>query len=313
MGVLIEPYREEEKIRKEMQIARQLRDRRKSKELELQLVALYIKYGEHFKMSERPNSREAISFLKKALKMIPDHSIGNYRIAHLYYRSKNYENAALHFRNAIESKIPAPLNEIQTYLTQLFLANSGILIAKNIVPYMQELQDEGYVENHPLVEKYRHELLVTTEETIERLYYRKISKTREELIPYEEHTRLIENNPKDTVLLIIDEVGTYYIMLGKLLSKIHFVDFLLLYTILLSEKPVTNTNICEKLINYDDPDHNYEPNEDKIRKEISRLKEEISFWDEMIEDSQIGRKTARGLKQGLKFIVLCKVADQLPD
>lgn len=164
-----------------------------------------------------------------------------------------------------------------------------------------------------LVEKYRHELLVTSEKTIDRLYYRKVSRTGEELIPYEDHFILMEENPEDTILLTIDEAGNYQIKLGEKMKRIHFVDFLLIYTILMSEKPVTNTMIFEKLFYYDDPDHKYIADEQNIRKEINRLKDEIPFWGTIIETSKIGRKTGRRLKHGLKFFVLCKVWDLLPD
>lgn len=185
---------------------------------------------------------------------------------------------------------------------------------RNWEPSIDELQVNSCVEDDPLIKKYQHELLVTSEKTIDRLFYRKVSITGEELIPYENHFIMIDENPNDTVLLIIDEAGAYYIKLGGERKRIYFVDFILIYTILMSENPITNEKICQKLFNYNDPDHGeYNPNETKIRRELSRLKEEIPFWDEIIETSQIGRKTGRKLKPGMNLFVLCKVWDQLPD
>lgn len=312
--ILIDLFKEEEELTKKIHEAKKSRDWKQVKKLKLDLVAFYVHYGEHFKMSDSANPDEAIYFLGKALKLVSNHAIANYRLAHLYYQKNLYEKAALHFRNAIDSNIPAPLNDSQTYLAHLFLANSGILIAKNIVPSIEKLQLISCVEDDPLVEKYRHELLVTSEKTLDRLFYRKVTRTEEELIPYEGHFILVDENPNDTILLIIDEAGAYYIKLGKKRKRIHFVDFILLYTILMSEKPITNERICEKLFNYNDPEHGeYNPNETKIRRELSRLNREIPFWDEFIETSQIGRKTGRILKQGMKLYVLCKVWDILPE
>jgi hypothetical protein len=311
--MLMDLFKEEEELAKKIQEAKNQKDWKQVEKLKLDLVAFYVHYGEHFKMSDRANPDEAMYFLEKARKMIPNHAIANYRLAHLYYRQNLFEKAALHFRTAIDSTTPTTLNDIQSYLAHLFLANSGILIAKTIVPSIEKWQVKSNVEDDPLVEKYRHELLVTSEKTMDRLFYRKVSRTREELIPSEDHFILMDENPNDTVLLIIDEEGAYHIKLGEKIKRIHFVDFLLIYTILMSDKPVTNEVICEKLFNFNDPDREYIPNETKIRRELSRLKEEIPFWDEIMETSQIGRKTGRSLNQGMKFFVLCKVWDQLPE
>jgi tetratricopeptide (TPR) repeat protein len=304
--MLMDIFKEEEELAKKIQEAKKQKDWKQVKKLKLDLVSFYVHYGEHFKMSDRANPDEAMYFLEKAVKMVPNHAIANYRLAHLYYRQNLYEKAALHFRTAIDSSTPTTLNDIQSYLAHLFLANSGILIAKNIVPSIEKWQVKSNVEDDPLVEKYRHELLVTSEKTMDRLFYQKVTRTQEELIPYEDHFILMDENPNDTVLLIIDEAGAYHIKLGEIIKRIHFVDFLLIYTILMCETSITNERICEKLFNYNDPEHGeYIPNETKIRRELSRLKEEIPFWDELIETRQIGKKKRPKFKTGHK--IFCTV------
>jgi hypothetical protein len=310
MGELIHPYEEERELKRALRVAKDGRDRERQDKIKENLIKLYVKYGEYFKMSDYANPHEAIHLLEKAITMKPSHSIANYRLGHLYYRNEKYEKAIPYFHKGLNSDEPQPLTPTQAFLSNLFIANSAIHMTKQAVKKMETMQDDMKINmDEDMIDSYRMEMDISSQETLDRLYFRKLTKDGESVISNERYINLLDFEVNG--LLLVKDGDRCSIKYGMNIAIINHTSFCIIYTILRSKDMITNTEIHEKLIGREMENTIIE--EDNIRQIFSRLRDVILFWDEVFDSGRVGRRTGRKLKPGIEYMILCNASDLFPD
>jgi hypothetical protein len=310
------PHERENKLKSIIREAAKQKDYTTVKQAQKSLVKLYVLFGEHFKMSDKPDPRIAEYFLKKAVSLQKDHPIANYRLAHLLYRREDYVGAVTHFERALAGSEGEGLNESQEMLANMFMANCGIYITRHALNEIEAMEDNPYIQlDDQLVAKYRPEMEVTDEKMLNRMYYRKITPEGEQTIKDDQLLCVLNEQPKNQVILRVLDDGK------KLFYKNHDpidlepTSFYILYSILRANHPVTGQDIMKKI--YDVLEE--EISHDTIRQTFSRLQRRIPFWDEIIQSVQVfhhetnRRRTARTRAEGITYCIICRAGDVMLD
>ncbi|MGM8365798.1 tetratricopeptide repeat protein [Virgibacillus sp. W0181] len=309
------PIEKERLLRGRLLDARKSRDREVQKEVERLLVQLYVRQGEYFKMSDRPDPRIAEENFKKALQLQRDNPIAHYRLAHVFYRKEAYGQAASHFEKALTGSITEALNDTQRQLTYMLLVNCGILMAKEALKELEEEDANLYVErdvNDSLIDKYRRELLVNSERALARSYYRLIT---------EEGERIISDHYADEmdgtgeVLLYKGEEGKFLVFSNER-YQLSPTQFTVMYYFIKSKSGLTLEGINQQLEHQLD-----EVRGDAFRRALSQFRNSIPYWQSFVEESRLDRDQA-GDQRGriiikkmplIRYSILVQASEILPD
>jgi tetratricopeptide (TPR) repeat protein len=307
---------EERKWSAKLDEAIKQRDRVATKKAHSTLVKLYVRYGEYFKMSSKPDPRVAEHYLKKAISLQKDHPVANYRLAHLKYRKEEYTSALAYFERAIEGSTSEGLNDSQELIANMFMANCGLVIARQALMEMDTLADKPNIHfDEALVGLYRPEMFEAIGNLLEIKFYRKITSDKEELITEDKVQLILDEKPSKQVLFCLIDDGMYVFYKGYQPIKLEQPSFNILYFLLKAEKLMTGEDLIECL--YDGMREEIGP--DVIRQSFSRLSRRIPYWDEIIQTEQIlhhgtgRRRTARRRADGISYCIISRVGDLLPD
>lgn len=149
--------------------ARRAGNREEEERCRKALVRHYVYFGEHYKLSDRPSPAEAKYWLRKALKLGGRHPLANYRDAHLLYRENEYEQAAWHFRKALDGTPEEGLNDSQALVAHAVLVNCGLLMANEALREVHFARDNAFRDlDAGLVDEYCKKMLVDNEEMLSR-------------------------------------------------------------------------------------------------------------------------------------------------
>ncbi|HJV46989.1 MAG TPA: hypothetical protein VJ824_14820 [Bacillota bacterium] len=297
------PHEEERVLLEKQKEAVRRRDHKAANNFCNALVALYVYYGESFKMSEQPDPTAAKYCLKKALKLNKDHPVANYRYAHLLYSHRDYAQAGFHFKKALDGNHREGLNDTQALIAQIFTVNCGILMAKEALREIDFLQNNLHaVFDGKLKAKYIERLLVDSEEMVAQHLYVKITPSGEqEHISEDRFTAEQSINGNAGVCLCVTPTERVIIYRGvpKTLSQ---TEFYVTHTVLMSEVWIQVKEIYDALSNG--------PLEETItpaavRQSLRRLSREISFWDSIVESKTRGSYSVRKRRSGVEYKLLC--------
>lgn len=312
MNTLFMPH-EQERV-----LIKQLREAASPEEKELiknKLVALYVQFGEFFKMNTVPDPYSAKKSLEKALRFQKDHPIANYRLAHLLYRKGEYLKALTHFSRAIEGSPVAALNDSQMMLARMFMVNCGILITRESLEEIEELKEDARVTfDEDLISRYQNEIYASNVESLDRILFRKITSDENKIISEAIFNEIMDHPPDHTVILSKTEKGSYLITSVSQPIQLDEKVFRVLYTIITSTELLTNEDIVEKLTSYSGERY---VTEVSIRQIFSRLLRGVSALNFIIETSSVmseenGRKSVRRLHPKYDYIILCQADTMLP-
>jgi tetratricopeptide (TPR) repeat protein len=302
------PNHEEKKLLQRLGDARQKEDRSSIEQVRKELVQLYLTHGEHFKMNENPDPIQAEYYLKKALNHQKDHPVVNYRMAHLLYRKERYTEAIRYFQYAIDGSRFEALNDTQMKLARMFMVNCGILIAKEALEELQEIEEtEGVLIDKKLIEKYQSEILAGSVESLDKMFYQyQFGTGRPEIISDTTYLSLFEPPYGSLVILGKNDEGYFLFYQGQRFDRLDKSKFLLLYLILTSRVGITNRELQEKLLN----DYKVDINEDTIRQNLSRLNRRISFLEHIMEESRNDeRRVTRRINSNLSYCIVHRSDD----
>lgn len=319
------PYDREAELVKQRRAAIKGRDREEIKEIGSELVNLYVRHGEYFKMSDQPDPRAAIDSFKKALKLQPNHPLAHYRLGHLLYRNgeydrsgrkignaedtRNYPEIAYHFGKALEGSVDQEgLDETQEMLANMMLVNCGKFIARDSLLEIEFYEKNANVEfDKSRIDTYREKLLDDAETIFTEIDYWKITSDKKELMSEKRVDELRNKIIDDLVLLMSTDAG-YHLYYDGDQIKLSLTAFTILYFFLQAEAPIAVQEMNQKIYIGD------QINSALFRKTISDLKEKIIFWDEIIESTtgENGR-AERKLVDGLDFCIIVKTSAILPD
>jgi tetratricopeptide (TPR) repeat protein len=307
------PMKEEERLKELLVLARQQKNRNQQEAIRKKLVKLYVSQGEYFKMAETPDASLAKRYLEKALSYQENHPVANYRLGYLYYRNGEYPKAVYHFDKAISGSPAEEINETQALLSNMFLVNCGIKIAK------EAIREMNYIEENPhsnferqRIEKYKQEVLVLDEHILDQMFYRKLENHTVTSIN-EEEWKNYSPDPNQ-VLLKSSNNGKGILFLDTKSKPLNPFSFYVLFGVLTAE---TFLNY-EELINIVAEGTGQEISGDYIRQIFRRLKNQLPYWDYIIETKTIEHTiTARNIlgfkiKRNFTACVLCRAEDYLP-
>lgn len=308
------PKIEETRLKELLGVARKQRDRTLEKEITKKLVKLYVSQGEYFKMADKPDLNIAKRYLEKAQQMQNDHPVTNYRLGYLYYRSREYTKAVSFFERALDGSIEEELNDTQRMLTNMFLVNCGIKIAKEAIQEITDIEGNVYTELEiERIDRYKNEILVLDEEIFNKMFYRKIENGTEEKIGEYEFSNFKPN--KSQVLLKKSDHGMEISFYDFEPVSLNAKSFFTLYGIVTAKSFRTYRELREMATN----GSGQEVSDDYIRQIIRRLSRDLPYWGQIIETTSIlhpeTRRTLAGIKlaDGISDCVLCRVEDYLPD
>lgn len=296
------PYIEIKGLKDKRREALRLKDRDEVERLTNALVALYVYYGESYKMSLQPDPQAAELCLKEALKLKWDHPIANYRYAHLLYAKRDYAKASLHFKTALDGSRSETLNDTQALIAHIFTANSGILMAKEAMKEMEYLENNPYaVFDRKLKEEYIDRLLVESEDMVAQFLYMKITPFGgQEPISEEKFLDECQAGDVDVYLLVTPrERGIVY--RGRKLEALSQTEFYVAHFVLMAELFTPVKDIYKAV---------YEGPLEKtvtlaaVRQSLSRLGR-FPFWDEIIETQKEGNFSGRKRRTGIRYKMLC--------
>jgi tetratricopeptide (TPR) repeat protein len=302
------PNHEEKRLLQRLGDARQKEDRSSMEQVRKELVQLYLTHGEHFKMNENPDPIQAEYYLKKALNHQKDHPVVNYRMAHLLYRKERHAEAIRYFQYAIDGSRFEALNDTQMKLARMFMVNCGILIAKEALEELQEMEEnEGVLIDKKLIEKYQSEILAGSVESLDRMFYQCQFETGPtEIISETTYWSLFEPPYGNLVILGKNDEGYFLYFQGQRYNQLDKSKFLFVYLILTSRVGITNLELQEKLLN----DYRVDINEDTIRQNHSRLNRRIPFLENIIEESRNDeRRVTRRISPNLSYCIVHRSDD----
>ncbi|AEH47526.1 MULTISPECIES: tetratricopeptide repeat protein [Anoxybacillaceae] len=283
------------------------KDRKRREEIENELIHLYVRFGEHFKMSNAPDPQLAKKYLQKALKRKPSHPVANYRLAHIYYNEGRYAEAAYHFHQALSGERGESLNDTQAMLSHMFLVNCGIFLASNALKQMEKMEARPYDEE--TVERYRQAIFLYRIEDFHRALYRIITPNSDEIVTEEIYFSEQEQLLPHEVMLCISEQDGFVVRFAGECVKLEYQPFYVFAAILHSERPLTGEDVRETLFQ---SFFGRNVTDAAIRKMFERLRVRIPFWDDVIETTRIGNKAARSRKQGVSYRIFCRASDMFP-
>jgi tetratricopeptide (TPR) repeat protein len=298
------PHQEERRLLAEW---KKEKDRKRREEIENELIHLYVRFGEYFKMSSNPDPKQAKMYLQKALKRKPNHPIANYRLAHIYYNEGRYAESAYHFNQALSGSMDESLNDTQEMLSHMFLVNCGIFLAANALKQIEKMEARPYDEE--TVDRYRQAIFLHRIEDFHRALYRIITPESDEIVTEETYFSEQELLSPHEVMLCISEQDGFVVGYASEFIKLEYQSFYLLATILHSERPMTGEDVREMLFQ---SFFGRNVTDAAIRKMFERLRARIPFWDDIIETTRIGNKAARRRKQGVSYRIFCRASDMFP-
>lgn len=270
-------YQAEMELKKKMRGASQ----EEKNQLRNQLVKLYVRQAEYFKLSPEPNYKTARLYLKKALQLEKENPIANYRLGYVEYVDQNWSKAIYHLNRAIDGTDLESISEVQETLAHMFLVNCGIELARESLAEIEfkELQFDS--KNDEKLTHYRNTLKVQEERLFERLYYRKIQQGTESILS-EEAFHDYEPDSKEIVLKSSeDEMAIFSAFIPSISLRPN--QFFTLY-ILMSQKQTTYTSLQAHLSGLLGQHITY----DNVRQLITRLKQQFPKFHDFI-DSEVVR------------------------
>lgn len=296
------------------------KDTKQRKKLKKKVAHQYIQFGEFLKLGSKPDPVMAKRYLEKALTYDPDNPLAHYRLAHLYFNDGDYHMAAFHFYKALYEWADIKLNDIQKLVSQMLLINCGIEIAlealkeyeKNSSKHLFNIDENLYQEN--LIERFEKELYLSKLNDLKRGLYRIITPENDSIVTEEKYFAEQDGISANEVMLVFEK-GRYTgddrltIHFRHEMVELDYKDFYLLSFLLHSEEPLTNDDIQK---NYLEKFLHEESKPDAIRKWFQRLREKISFWDDIIEETTNNRKTGRKRKAGISYRIFCRASDTFP-
>ncbi|WP_462410660.1 tetratricopeptide repeat protein [Neobacillus sp. Marseille-QA0830] len=310
------PMMEETRIKESLEKAKRQRDRSKVEEETKKLVNLYVSQGEYFKMGDRPDPNMAKRYLIKALSLQKDHPVANYRLGFLYYREKQFTKAVSYFEKALDGSRDEDveeLNDTQRMLSNMFLVNCGIKIAKEAIREIDFIEENLYSDLEiDRIERYRNEILVLEEDIFDKMFYRKIEDGVEEKIGEYEFNHFIP--AKKQVLLKSSDQGLQIVLQHERPVSLNPKAFYVLYGILTGKGFKTYNELKEIA----GEGSGQEITDDYLRQIIRRLSRDLPYWDRIVETSMIlnpdTRRNVAGIKlaEGYSACILCRVEDRLP-
>jgi len=298
------PHHEERRLLAEW---REEKDRKRREKIESELIHLYVRFGEYFKISSKPDPKLAKMYLQKVLKRKPSHPVANYRLAHIYYKEGRYAEAAYHFHRALSGSMDEPLNDTQAMLSHMFLVNCGIFLASNALKQIEKMETKPYDEEK--VEGYRQAIFLNRIEDFHRALYRIITPESDEIVTEETYFSEQERFSLHEVMLCLSERDGFVVRYAGELVELEYQSFFALATILHSERPMTGEDVRKMLFQ---SFFGRDVTDAAVRKMFERLRARIPFWDEIIETIRIGNKAARRRKQGVSYRIFCRASDIFP-
>lgn len=298
------PHHEERRLLAEW---REEKDRKRREKIESELIHLYVRFGEYFKMSSTPDPKLAKMYLQKALKRKPSHPVANYRLAHIYYNEGRYAEAAYYFHRALSGEREESLNDTQAMLSHMFLVNCGIFLASNALKQVEKMETRPYDEE--TVDRYRRAIFLQRIEDFHRALYRIITPKSDEIVTEETYFSEQERLLPHEVMLCVSEQNGFIVRYAEESVKLDYQPFYVIAAILHSERPMTGEDVRETLFQ---SFFGRKVTDAAIRKMFERLRARIPFWDEIIETIRIGNKAARRRKQGVSYRIFCRASDMFP-
>jgi tetratricopeptide (TPR) repeat protein len=306
---VIVPSAEEKDLLKEYNEARRYGEKEKMLRKRDALVHLYVYYGDYFN-SAIPTLVLSEDYLQKALALNENHSLANYRIAHIHYKNRKYLEALNSFKKSLIGSEIEKLNETQEMLAQMFIVNCGVLIAKEARKEIESIKINASVHyDEKLVNRYRNEIFVSSEKMIDRMIYCKITPQQKEIISEDIYSSIMEMEEIDRILLSISDQG-YEVKFHGQKVALDIPSFYIFYTLLKSNQFITGEDIRKQLF---DKYLEQSISDSSLHKTFNKLKERLSFWDQIIETTTVGSKTARRLKSRFSYCVLYRASDILPE
>jgi len=297
----------------ELTLKRRMRNEKSNEErmkIRKELVSLYVRQAEHFKLSDRPDFKVARQILEKAIGLQADHPLANYRLGYIHYRDGRYASAVNHFNIALDGTTTDSLSEIQMTLAHMFSVNCGIHIARESlfeIEGMEDLFDSGNEQEK--IYRYRAELLVQDEQAFDRLYYRKIQSGEEKII---NETAFHDYAPSqyEMVLKSSDEGKYVQFHLSKPieLNMNHFYLLVVLSTCSRSTYKSLQAQLTELI--------GEEISYDNLRQSFPRLKKKLPDFDTIFNtipttDQEGSRINAFELNDEWTVTILCRADDFL--
>lgn len=297
----------------ELTLKRRMRNEKSNEErmkIRKELVSLYVRQAEHFKLSDRPDFKVARQILEKAIGLQADHPLANYRLGYIHYRDGRYASAVNHFNIALDGTTTDSLSEVQMKLAHMFSVNCGIHIAREAlfeIEGMEDLFDSGNEQEK--IYRYRAELLVQDEQAFDRLYYRKIQSGEEKII---NETAFHDYAPSqyEMVLKSSDEGKYVQFHLSKPieLNMNHFYLLVVLSTCSRSTYQSLQAQLTELI--------GEEISYDNLRQSFPRLKKKLPDFDTIFNtipttDQEGSRINAFELNDEWTVTILCRADDFL--
>ena len=302
----------------ESDLIKQLREANSPEEKKVitnELVELYVQYGEFFKMSTVSDPKLAKRNLEKALLYQKDHPVANYRLAHLLYREGEFLKALTHFSKSVEGSPMACLNDSQMMLARMFMVNCGILLARESLEEIAELQEDARVTfDKALISQYQHEIYASKVESLDRMLFRKKTSKDNMIISEAIYNKYMDHPPVDTVILSKTDKGIYLKTRNSKPIPLDETAFRVSYTIITSTEFLSNEEIVAKLTSENGDSYVTEEN---VRQIFSRRLRRFQDFDLIFESSSVmsqqnRKKTTHRLHPKCNYIILCQADTVLP-
>ncbi|TLS54102.1 hypothetical protein FE782_01795 [Paenibacillus antri] len=274
------------------------------------LVSLYVHHGETYKFGDRPDPSLAMTCLREALRLQPEHPVANYRYAHLLYKEKAYAEAAMHFHKSLTPTLTLQLNDQQSYIANIFLVNCGVLIAREAMREIEYLSGNEHADyDLDVVERYEERMLIESEQMLQRHMFLKTTEGATEYLSRDQYDEYRVKAPRDEVLLCAEEEA-FELQFGSMRPvQLDKLSFLVLRKLFSSDKFLQGGELAEGL---PATSRGSPVTSVYVRQIFSRLHREIPYWDELVDTIATGNRTERKLRDGLRFTLLYHASVVLP-
>jgi hypothetical protein len=305
------PYEQEKVLKDKYNAAMKRGDREASKLHKASLVAFYVMYGESYKGSDRPEPTSAKLCLRRALGLQHDHSVANYRYAHLLYGEKHFALAAYHFKLALDGSREQSLNDTQSLIAHIFTVNCGLLMARDAIREVDDLQNSEHASfDSKLMEDYANRMLVDSEEMLAHFLYMKVTASGNEPVSEQRFYELQEEAGDSDVLLCVTPLSRELIYRGRR-ERLTQTEFYVAHTVLQSKEFIQVKDIYEKLFEGRPLEEVVAPS--AVRQCLRRLSRDVPFWEMVVEADIRGNFSARRLRKGIAYTLLCHSSVVLPE
>ncbi|NRF93608.1 hypothetical protein HQN89_21935 [Paenibacillus frigoriresistens] len=303
------PYEQERELQRKYREAKERREQNKIKLIRDELVTFYVYYGESYKNSDTPDPRSAKWCLKKALELQKDHPIANYRYGHLMYADTEYALAAYHFKRAVDGSLEQCLSDTQRLIANIITVNCGLIMAKQAIQEVDEIEElyQDDPTDSAKREDYLSRMLVESEELLAQHMYLKVTPSGNEYISKERYLAEKETMKENEIKICV--TPSYRVMLFQNWESqtISQTEFYVAHTILMSAAYLETKEIGEALKELEKV---IKP--EAIRKCLSRLSINVSFWDKIVDTNLKGNYSARRRRNGVKYSLLCHSSIVIP-